>query len=194
MNKKWIKLMVGCLSVLFLVAPLRVNAQAVELAKQKVGDVFETDGGNFEVIKKTDIKETKESGPFKIKVNYIAALTLEPEKQLKSLVEVNENGLANLIAVHVTVENTSDDTLSIYPDQSVLIANKKQLNANFFLSASVGGDFYGNVEKEGLVFFEYDGEIKDVEDIKMIINAPHGESFDSIGDDIEFKLTFEDKE
>lgn len=194
MVKKWVKLVISCFSVLLLIAPLNVNAQKIELAKQKVGDVFETDGGKFEVIKKTDIDEAEESGPFKIRVNYISLLGLEPTKEMASFIKANENDSTNLIAVHVTVENTSDDTLSIYPDQSVLIANKKQLDANFFLSADVGGDFYGNVEKEGIIFFEYDGEIKDVEDMKMIINAPHGESYDSIGDAIEFKLNFEDKE
>ncbi len=194
MRKKWVKLVISCLSVLFLFGASNVNAQKVELAKQKVGDVFKTDGGKFEVIKKTDIDETKETGPFKVKVNYISALSFEPTKEMASFVETNENGLVHLIAVHMTIENTTDETLAIYPNQSVLIANKKQVDSDLFLSADIGGDFYGNVEKEGIVFYVYDGDLADVEDMKVIVKPPHGPTYESIGDAIEFELKFEDKE
>lgn len=191
MRKKVIKVAVSCLSALLLIENSSAYAQKIELAKQEVGDVFKTDGGKFEVIKKTDINELKESGPFKLKINYISSLEFEPTKEMSVFLEPNEDGLANLIAVHMTIENTSDDTLSIYPNQSTLIANKKQVDSDIFMSAEVGGDFYGNVEKEGLVFFVYDGVLEEVEDFKLIIKGAHDGSFNSIGEDIEFELKFE---
>ena len=192
MRKKLIKVVVSCLSALLLVGTSSVDAQAIELAKQKVGDVFKTDGGKFEVIKKTDIDEEKETGPFKVKVNYIASLEAELTSELTSFIKVGESGLVSLIAVHMTIENTSDDKFAIYPDQSVLIANKKQMDADMMLSADIGSEYYGNVEKEGIVYFIFDGDLSEVQELKMITKAPHDSDYYSIGEDIEFELKFKE--
>ena len=91
---------------------------------------------------------------------------------------------------NTATENTSDDTLSFYPDQSTMVTNKKQLEADFLFSASIGGDFYGNVEKEGLVYFIYEEDLRDVDKMRLFVKGAVDNDFNKVGEDIELELKF----
>lgn len=190
LRKTLLKFGLIIMSALSLISYPIANAQKVELAKQKVGDIFETDGGKFEIIKKNDVNETLKSGPFELTINYIASIKLDPTEAITAFVEPNKDGIINLIAVHLTAENTSDDTLSFYPDQSTMVTNKKQLEADFLFSASIGGDFYGNVEKEGLVYFIYEEDLRDVDKMRLFVKGAVDNDFNKVGEDIELELKF----
>ena len=97
---------------------------------------------------------------------------------------------AAVVVVHFDVENTSDDTISFYPDQSVMTTNtKEQVSASVFLSDSVGGDFIGNVKKSGnVIFILKNSSADDLANVTIHINAPHNDSFDSVGDPVEINI------
>lgn len=89
------------------------------------------------------------------------------------------------------VENKTEENLSIYPDQSIITTNtKEQKEANIFISDDVGGDFLGQVIKEGNVIFLLDSKAEDLKSAKLIINAPVNEDFDTLGEKIEFDINF----
>jgi frataxin-like iron-binding protein CyaY len=107
--------------------------------------------------------------------------------------EVLDDRTQTLLALDLTVENTTEDTLSIYPDQGTLVIGSEQTEAQFWLSDQVGGDFYGTVTKEGMVFFEssQDGDdIRDLGEVRYLVDGPHDEDLDRTGDDVDATISW----
>lgn len=157
-----------------------------EEADADSGDVEKTEAGTFTTISETEINETIESGPF--------IVTLE--KTLVKYAEFNETGQeifeipeGTVIAAYFNVENTSEDTWSIYPDQSTLVTDTgKQVNAEIFLADEVGGEFLGQVTKNGAVPFIIEEDAEAIGSFKIVISAPHDENLESDAEDIEFEV------
>ena len=56
--------------------------------------------------------------------------------------------------VDITLNNTTEDTLTFYPDQGSAIIGSKQVDANMFMTkGDASGEIYGGVEKEGKIKF-----------------------------------------
>ena len=88
-------------------------------------------------------------------------------------------------------ENTSEDTISFYPDQAVMTTNTgEQVESDIFLSDDVGGDFYGKVNKKGNVIFVLESPAEDITDIKLIINAAIDEDWNSLSNNLQVELSF----
>lgn len=135
--------------------------------------------------------QTVETGGFVLTVDaaaYFDRDELGPDAQ-----EILEPGTKSLISLKVSVENTTDETLAIYPDQGTLVVGSEQMMANVWVSDSVGGDFYGPVSKEGTVVFESTqttDEIVAAGGARYIVDAPHNEDFASTGDDVDLNLNW----
>ena len=110
-----------------------------------------------------------------------------PNDSNKALFEDKDK--VTVITLELEVENLSDETLSVYPDQGTIVTNtKEQKNADLVLSDELGGELIGKVVKKGNVIFLLDSEADQIEHIKYLIDAPHNESLDSIGDKYVFEL------
>jgi hypothetical protein len=80
----------------------------------------------------------------------------------------------------ITVENTSDRLMAVYPDQGTIVVGSEQTNLvdYFLLSGEVGGDIYPGVIKEGaLVFGLKRTTVGDIKGVKLIIDSAHDEDF-----------------
>lgn len=137
---------------------------------------------------KKNLDQTLESGPFKITVEAIQKAQLQPSEDY---IEIMGGDDLAVVAVQVLVEHESEDTNAIYPDQSTIVTNtKKQIDADLFLSDSVGGDFIGPVNKDGEVFFIFDDKAEEITSFKYIVGSAHDENYDNFGEDLIFEFEF----
>ncbi len=149
-----------------------------------VGKVDESEFGRLEVIKeKKNINDVVESGPIKLTVTDIQISKVNPKPDYKSM--FNDKDEVTSVVVAVEVENTSDETISFYPDQGTLVTNtKEQKEAEIFLSDEVGGDFIGQVVKKGNIVFILDSKGDKINNLKFVFGNPSNSNFENVGEEI----------
>lgn len=158
--------------------------------EQQVGDVIEEDGMTRTVVATNyGINETQESGPFTVTLlnAQISHLLIEDADTAEYF---GGDDLA-LVSFEVEVSNNSEDTNMIYPDQGTIVTNAgDQVEADIFMSDSVGGDFLGEVTKTGGVYFTYEGDPEEITNVRYIVGSGSDENFDNFSEDLEFSIDF----
>lgn len=143
--------------------------------------------GNLTVIKSNkELAMTETTGSMNLTLHAIQLATLEVDENYKDAFDNQDT--VSIVKINMTVENTSDKTISWYPNQSTIVTDTgQQVDADLWFSDDVGGDFLGKVKKEGNTIWvlKYDEAIKNV---TLHINAPHDEEFNSIGEDLQLKI------
>lgn len=200
------RILLAIILSLVLMACSSTNSETTELKEENIeteevanaeekgvneGDVIKNDVGEFTILKKNkEVNENTTSGPIELSITGIQLAELKVAKDMKELFDNKEE--LGVITIGMTVENTDESDVSIYPDQAVLTTDSGiQVDADVLLSDDVGGDFYGEVTKEGEVIFLLDLPVDEIKDIKLIINPAHDEEFESYEeDDIQIPLTF----
>lgn len=136
-----------------------------------------------------DINESQDNGPFTVTVLNANLTELEPSEMYADFFDYD---VVTAVAIEVQVENTVGETNTIYPDQGTIVTNTgNQVDADIFFSDDVGGDFLGEVTKTGTVFFFFDGDTENIDNVRYIIDSGHDEDWESFGEDIEFSISFE---
>lgn len=163
-------------------------------AESTEGEIVEEDGMRKEpVITDKELNRSGETGPIKynLKAIQVSKLTATTD-DAADLLQIEKDKESALVAIDIEIENTSDDTISIYPDQGTITTNtKEQATAEIFLSDGLGGEMKGQIKKDGTVFFILkNSKADDINKITYYVDAPHDENFDSVGDDIEVELNF----
>lgn len=151
--------------------------------------VSESEFGRLEVIAQNkEINDTYESGPMKLTVNALQISKLNPSDNYKEMFEGKDE--VSVITMAVDVENTSEDTISFYPDQSTVVTDtKEQKEANIFISDELGGDFIGNVKKSGNIIYILDSKAEDIHSLKFVIEGASNSNLETVGDKIEFNYS-----
>lgn len=74
------------------------------------------------------------------------------------------------IQVGMNINNTSDKTITFYPDQGNAVIGSLQVDANlFFTEGDISGDIMAGVQKDGIIeFLAPEGKEIDVEAVKEI--------------------------
>lgn len=154
------------------------------------GETEETELGSLTTYSQVlDINESQENGPFTITLLNANLAELEPSEMYADFFD---HDVVTVVGLEVSVENTNGDTNSIYPDQGTIVTNTgNQVDADLFFSDDVGGDFLGEVTKTGTVFFFFDGDTENIDNVRYIISSGHDEDWESFGEDIEFSISFE---
>lgn len=160
----------------------RESTTSKEPSLDKPGDSLENEAGKATLVKIHRPNATVESGPMKLTIKTVALTEWEPTLEMAKL--VGKEGRFTLASVAVEVENTSQETIAFYPDQATLVAKKEQSQANLILTEPVGGDFIGQVIKKGKIAFVLDTPAQEIELVKMVINAPHNQKFEKVGDQL----------
>lgn len=152
-------------------------------------EVVEAEGGKRTIIiPAVDVNETQTSGSFDVTLLKAEVSQFEPSPDF---VDMFGGDKLAMVTLQVEATNNSEDTNTIYPDQGTIVTNTgNQVDADIFFSDDVGGDFLGEVTKSGDIFFFYEGNAEEIETLKYVINAPHNENFDSLGEDLEFNIEF----
>lgn len=158
--------------------------------EQQVGDVIEEDGMKRTVVATNyGINKTLESGPFSVTLinAQVSHLEIENEDNIESF---GGDDFA-MVAFDIEVSNASEETNAIYPDQGTIVTNTgNQVEADLFMSDTVGGEFMGEVTKSGAVFFFYEGDPEEISNVRYIIGSGQDENFDSFSDNLEFSVDF----
>ncbi|MGP4070157.1 hypothetical protein [Halobacillus sp. B29] len=96
----------------------------------------------------------------------------------------DENAKESAVGVKFKMENTTDHKFTTYPDQATLVTSTgEQVEADMFMSDSLGGEIDKGVIKEGnIIWYLERGEAKSIEWIKMEWDARNG-SEDELSDD-----------
>lgn len=148
-----------------------------------------------EIGKRTTIKSKKDlnhskTGPFTMIVTDVQISTLEPSEDYKDMFDGKDK--ITFVTIATEVENKSEDTNSFYPDQGTITTDtKEQVDADLMLSDEVGGDFIGEVAKKGNVIFFLDSPAEEINNIKYVIEGPHNENIDRLGEGITYEISFE---
>lgn len=166
----------------------KANAETtVEINKKadsSVGKVDESELGRVEVIKeKKNINDQFESGPIKLTITDIQISKVNPSPNYKSM--FNDKDEVTSVVLAVEVENTSDETISFFPDQGTIVTNtKEQKGAQVFLSDEVGGDFIGQVKKKGNIIFILDSNAEEINNVKFVLGNASNSNFENVGEEI----------
>jgi len=156
------------------------NAQDSNVIKLKddgiSGEAVDSDGMKKDpIITNKSIDQKYTVGDFEITVvsAQLAVLSADNDEVAEYL-EIETNRDYVLFGIGISVENTSDKNESIYPNRSTIVTNtKEQVDSLFALSDDVGGTFYGNVVKDGQIYFICPkSDINELNHIKWIIDAP----------------------
>lgn len=166
----------------------KVNAETTiennKKADSSVGKVDESEFGRVEVIKeKKNINDIFESGPIKLTITDVQISKVNPSPNYKSM--FNDKDEVTSVVLAVEVENTSDETISFFPDQGTIVTDtKEQKEAEIFLSDEVGGDFIGQVKKKGNIIFILDSNAEEINNVKFVLGHPSNENLENVGEDI----------
>ncbi|WP_090865640.1 DUF4352 domain-containing protein [Oceanobacillus limi] len=154
----------------------------------EAGDVLEDEVGKLSIVKKNaDMEEVFTSGPMEITITGVQTAELEPSESYGDFFDNKEK--VTIVTVGMKAENTSEDTISIYPDQSTLTTNAgDQVEADLWLSDSIGGEFFGTTNKEGEVIFQLDTPAEEIESIKVIMDGAHDDNYESVGEELQIEL------
>lgn len=164
------------------------TANEEQNSKEDELEVDESDLGKMTIYKtNTDLNLVQRSGPFIVKILGSRLFTFEPSEDTKFMFDNKDK--VTVITLHVEVENTSEETYTIYPNQGTIVTNtKEQVDCHIWLSEEVGGDFIGQVIKKGDINFILDSDPEKIKSVKYIISGPRNRNFDIIGEDIIFEL------
>ena len=155
--------------------------------KTPTGEWEDVDGTKRRTVKDIDFNQTFTSGPFSVTINKIQVSDIMTSEELKSMFDGKDE--ITSIAMSVKVENTSDDELNFYPDQSKLTTDtKEQIEAEILLSDSVGGEFKGQIIKEGTIIFGANSKADDINKLTLFIDGPSNQDFDRVGEDLKIDI------
>lgn len=196
--KKSILLLIACLLLSMTACGTTENESAANVKNIKKEEpkekapaetVSESEFGRFEVIAQNkEIADTYESGPMKLTVNALQISKLNPSDNYKEMFDGKDE--ITVITMDVAVENTSEDTISFYPDQSTIVTDtKEQKEASLILSDELGGDFIGNVKKSGNIIYILDSKAEEVHSLKFVIEGASNSNFETVGNKIEFNYS-----
>src|SRR5690625_536840 len=142
---------------------------------------------NVEVVSQQELDESLTFGPLNLDINKVQLSELEISSDYVSMFDGKEE--VSLITFEMRAENTSDKDLSFYPDQSTMTTSSgEQVEAVYMLNEPVGGDFFGEVWKEGNVSFAIDTPLEELEHITLIIAPGHDDDYDNLGKQEKLKI------
>lgn len=160
-----------------------------------VGTVVSENGiTKIPVITDKELDLTGIAGPINYSIDaiQISKLTATTD-DMASMLDIEKDKEVALVVVNVTTENTSEDDITFYMDQAVLVSStKEQVEPNMLLSDYLGGDYLGQVVKSGsLMYILPNSNAEDITSITLRVSAPMDADWNSLSEDISIELSFE---
>lgn len=174
--------------------PKEENNEKNEESSDNIGgsDEFEVErdelGTSQIYMKNRDVGIEDQIGPIIFKIDKVQTLRLQVSSDYRFLFDDKKE--VTIVSFNVIVENTSDDTISFYPNQARLVTNTgEQVNADIVISEDVGGEFLGKVKKEGGVLFYVDSMPSELTEVRFVVEGPYNEQFTKIEEErYEYKI------
>lgn len=119
------------------------------------------------------INQIISSGPMTMTIDKI---TFDPSYQSDQY-----SSKQHVIILHVKVQNTSDQTVNWYPDQSTIALNtQEQVDSDSIHSDSVGGEFIGKVIKTGNIVYPVKSDFSKITSFKLKIDGVSNSNLDNL--------------
>ena len=148
------------------------------------------------VLTMKDFNYEGETDVFKYTINSIQISTINfKDDTLTELLELETGVEYGCIVIEYTFENTGKDTMYIQPNDSTIVVNKEQVNANYFLSDDISGEYLGSVQKDGqLIYILQKSVAEDIKEFRLVIKSPYDEGYEHHGEDIDLTFKVGDSE
>lgn len=159
---------------------------------KNIGKTIANDQLDYE-IKKAGVKENEyTTGPFKVKITGVSAGIMTPKsEEMKSFLQDKEN--TQVIILYASVENTEDKKSNLYLNQSLITTDtQEQLEPDLLLSEG-SGEFLSAVKQDLTMVYYPQIDVEKTKEIVLHVEAPSDENFETIGDELNITITFNDK-
>lgn len=159
---------------------------------KNIGKTIANDQLDYE-IKKAGVKENEyTTGPFKVKITGVSAGTMTPKtEEMKSFLQDKEN--TQVIILFASVENTEDKKANLYLNQSLITTDtQEQLEPDLLLSEG-SGEFLSAVKQDMTMVYYPQTDVEKTKEIVLHVESPSDENFETIGDELNITITFNDK-
>ncbi|MEY8751071.1 hypothetical protein [Alkalicoccobacillus gibsonii] len=190
--------------------PAKIESNDTENTDTETDDVEEeidTAEENSDNDWETQVGETNEDGTLKLLVRSEDPVGIEtgpmtlsfPQITVSEVIEWPEE-LADyydieptgIIQIDMEVSNTEDEDINFYMDQATITTNTgEQLDPDLLASDHIGGEFLGAVNKSGSIRYMLTNSApNEVEWVRILIDAPSDNNYESIGDSIDVQIDF----
>lgn len=174
-------------------AETQEEAVTKELIEASEGETVENDAGTFTVEHKLDDVGTFEQGPITFNIDSVMAVSGELSEEEFSWTDLEDPNV-EFVQVEMSAENSSEETLTFYPDQATITTNTgEQLESDMFLGDYMESEFIGQVNHQGnSVYLLNETNAADLESIRFLADPPSDEEYmtievdEEIDEEIEF--------
>ncbi|ADH97773.1 hypothetical protein [Salisediminibacterium selenitireducens] len=165
------------------------NSDSNDEWETQVGETIENEGGVFTLHARAEPVDPVETGPVVVEIDQ---LNVQSGDLSGEMAEFMETDRLEMIQLDLSVANTSDEDIAFYADQAeIATSTGEQLQADFWLSDSIGGEMMGNTSSQGTLFFVLEStSAEEVEHIRIRWSAPQDDNYDSIGEDVDLTVEF----
>ncbi|MFD2670786.1 stalk domain-containing protein [Marinicrinis sediminis] len=134
-------------------------------------------------LKTFNVNVNVTSGPMKLNVSKV---TFDPAYREYSFSAETQP----VIILDVTAENTSDEKLTWYVDQSDMVLNtKEQIEDTLMSDSRVTSEFNGKVVKKGIVVFPVkNSHFKDITSMRLLLKYVIDKDFNRVADETETEI------
>src|SRR5690625_2543905 len=145
---------------------------------------------NVDVVSQQELGESLEFGPLHLDISKVQLSEVEIGEDYVDMFEGKEE--LSLVTFEMRAENTSDKDVTFYPDQSTMTTSAgEQVETAFLMNDQLGGDFFGEVWKEGTVSFAVDSPVEELEHITLIITPGYDDDYNDLGKQVKLKIELE---
>ncbi|TCI73432.1 hypothetical protein EVJ22_03280 [Exiguobacterium sp. SH0S7] len=146
-------------------------------------EVQETELGTNQIhLKNKALDITEAMGSVQFQVDKVQTSRLKVAEAYRDSFDGKEE--VTVVVFNVIAENTVEDTISFHPNQSTLVTNTgEQIDANLWFSDDVGGDFLGEVKKEGNVFFFAESMPEELAELRLIVGGPTSTDYEKLAEE-----------
>ena len=172
---------------------IKIDGNTITVKDDGTGESSDGDGMKKTVIlANRNIGYTGECGPMKYEVQSLQIAKIEATGDTANMLGLKPGQKAALFSVQLRVENTSNEDMSWSPDISTIVtSDKEQVSSDWLISDSVGGEFYGNVVKQGQIFFLCKNtDAENLSHIQWRIDTPHDSKYNHFGEDVIIEFEF----
>lgn len=164
-------------------------ADEIDEGEAEVGDTVTTEAGNMTLKAQNDDIDTIETGPFKVEIEQVNAISGDLNPQTAEMFGAEQ---LEYIQIDLQAENTSEEDLIFYAGQAQIVTNTgEQLESDMWMSDHIEGEFMGGVIQKGTLIYPLEqSQAEEIETVRIVISAPQDEDWQEVGEevDIEIKL------
>ncbi|MEN0643653.1 hypothetical protein MKY91_10895 [Alkalicoccobacillus gibsonii] len=154
----------------------------------QVGETNED--GTLKLLVRSEDPVGIETGPMTLSFPQITVSeVIEWPEELADYYDIEPTGI---IQIDMEVSNTEDEDINFYMDQATITTNTgEQLDPDLLASDHIGGEFLGAVNKSGSIRYMLTNSApNEVEWVRILIDAPSDNNYESIGDSIDVQIDF----